>query len=121
MGFSVARTVNIGDNAWASPSIVTCRSSMASNSAACVFGGVRFISSARSMSVKTGPWRKLKAEVATLKTLVPVMSEGIRSGVNWMRPKLALMKIGEHTSELQSLAYLVCRLLLEKKKKTQIY
>src|SRR2546425_8980955 len=27
----------------------------------------------------------------------------------------------EHTSELQSLAYLVCRLLLEKKKKTNIY
>src|SRR2546425_3370745 len=26
------------------------------------------------------------------------------------------LKIGEHTSELQSLAYLVCRLLLEKKK-----
>src|SRR6266404_9285118 len=27
----------------------------------------------------------------------------------------------EHTSELQSLAYLVCRLLLEKKKKNQRY
>src|SRR2546425_9156400 len=27
----------------------------------------------------------------------------------------------EHTSELQSLAYLVCRLLLEKKKKTNNY
>src|SRR5687767_15684922 len=27
----------------------------------------------------------------------------------------------EHTSELQSLAYLVCRLLLEKKKKTTFY
>src|SRR2546425_4582708 len=27
----------------------------------------------------------------------------------------------EHTSELQSLAYLVCRLLLEKKKNTQDY
>src|SRR2546425_3424944 len=27
----------------------------------------------------------------------------------------------EHTSELQSLAYLVCRLLLEKKKKYRIY
>src|SRR5229473_6368991 len=27
----------------------------------------------------------------------------------------------EHTSELQSLAYLVCRLLLEKKKKKQFY
>src|SRR5205823_13285997 len=30
------------------------------------------------------------------------------------------MKIGKHTSELQSLAYLVCRLLLEKKKKNKI-
>src|SRR2546425_9156431 len=30
---------------------------------------------------------------------------------------LALMRSEEHTSELQSLAYLVCRLLLEKKKK----
>src|SRR2546425_6775571 len=27
----------------------------------------------------------------------------------------------EHTSELQSLAYLVCRLLLEKKKKLNVY
>src|SRR5687767_15510593 len=31
---------------------------------------------------------------------------------------LALDRSEEHTSELQSLAYLVCRLLLEKKKKT---
>src|SRR2546425_8167196 len=30
-----------------------------------------------------------------------------------------VMRSEEHTSELQSLAYLVCRLLLEKKKKTQ--
>src|SRR2546425_8423871 len=30
-----------------------------------------------------------------------------------------LSRSEEHTSELQSLAYLVCRLLLEKKKKTQ--
>src|SRR5205823_13654281 len=30
-----------------------------------------------------------------------------------------LLRSEEHTSELQSLAYLVCRLLLEKKKKTQ--
>src|SRR2546425_7684550 len=29
-----------------------------------------------------------------------------------------LLRSEEHTSELQSLAYLVCRLLLEKKKKT---
>src|SRR3989441_9396085 len=33
------------------------------------------------------------------------------------RPEVADMRSEEHTSELQSLAYLVCRLLLEKKKK----
>src|SRR3989441_8755336 len=32
-------------------------------------------------------------------------------------PPVALQRSEEHTSELQSLAYLVCRLLLEKKKK----
>src|SRR5687767_15548304 len=32
-------------------------------------------------------------------------------------PSSVLMRSEEHTSELQSLAYLVCRLLLEKKKK----
>src|SRR5687767_15203387 len=31
--------------------------------------------------------------------------------------RIAMMRSEEHTSELQSLAYLVCRLLLEKKKK----
>src|SRR2546425_8056996 len=33
------------------------------------------------------------------------------------RPLAAMARSEEHTSELQSLAYLVCRLLLEKKKK----
>src|SRR6478609_11344493 len=38
------------------------------------------------------------------------------------RPDLAQRpRSEEHTSELQSLAYLVCRLLLEKKKKPYIY
>ena len=37
------------------PSTVTCRSCIASSSAACVFGGVRLISSASSRPVKTGP------------------------------------------------------------------
>src|SRR2546425_6904606 len=35
-------------------------------------------------------------------------------------PFCFLVRSEEHTSELQSLAYLVCRLLLEKKKKTQL-
>src|SRR6266545_4793387 len=36
------------------------------------------------------------------------------------RPGPATRRSEEHTSELQSLAYLVCRLLLEKKKKNKI-
>src|SRR3989441_3117001 len=34
---------------------------------------------------------------------------------------LGFLRSEEHTSELQSLAYLVCRLLLEKKKKTRAF
>src|SRR2546425_4043178 len=41
---------------------------------------------------------------------LPGRSERVRSDLPDMRSE-------EHTSELQSLAYLVCRLLLEKKKK----
>src|SRR3989441_2440992 len=35
--------------------------------------------------------------------------------------KRGIVRSEEHTSELQSLAYLVCRLLLEKKKNTTTY
>src|SRR5205823_9171655 len=35
---------------------------------------------------------------------------------SWMNSSCKKMRSEEHTSELQSLAYLVCRLLLEKKK-----
>src|SRR5687767_15416316 len=37
-----------------------------------------------------------------------------------LRGKALFSRSEEHTSELQSLAYLVCRLLLEKKKKYQL-
>src|SRR2546425_3367042 len=40
------------------------------------------------------------------------MGPKIRAAIEFVRSE-------EHTSELQSLAYLVCRLLLEKKKKTK--
>src|SRR5687767_15733821 len=42
------------------------------------------------------------------------------AGTRWLAPRSVTTPEGrseEHTSELQSLAYLVCRLLLEKKKK----
>src|SRR6266404_1520405 len=43
-----------------------------------------------------------------------------RTQISWRYPAVELTcRSEEHTSELQSLAYLVCRLLLEKKKKKQ--
>src|SRR5687767_15192855 len=52
-------------------------------------------------------------------------SYAVSQNVRWLKPTTAIRSCGrsseranrseEHTSELQSLAYLVCRLLLEKK------
>src|SRR2546425_9156204 len=42
----------------------------------------------------------------------PASASGAGPVLTWLRSE-------EHTSELQSLAYLVCRLLLEKKKKSK--
>src|SRR5205823_14715006 len=52
----------------------------------------------------------------------PGVNRGYRPGQ--LRPDGTLAtftRSEEHTSELQSLAYLVCRLLLEKKKKKRLY
>src|SRR3989441_5205057 len=54
-------------------------------------------------------WSLLEATIFTY-TLFPTVSEVLADLVG--------MRSEEHTSELQSLAYLVCRLLLEKKKST---
>ena len=60
IGFCVARTRNGGSSACVVPSIETCRSCIASSSAAWVFGGARLISSARRTFAKTGPGRNSK-------------------------------------------------------------
>ena len=64
---------------------------MASSSADCVLGGVRLISSASRMLPKIGPGTKVQRRWPVVGSSsmmsVPVMSEGIRSGVNWMRLK----------------------------------
>src|SRR2546423_8864547 len=49
----------------------------------------------------------------------PVAIEGVRSA-HRLQPRLQGARSEEHTSELQSLAYLVCRLLLEKKKNNHV-
>src|SRR2546425_2525342 len=43
-----------------------------------------------------------------------------RSSMRTFRARWVSIRSEEHTSELQSLAYLVCRLLLEKKKKSKL-
>jgi hypothetical protein len=63
MGFCVAATMNGSGSGRVTPSADTWRSSIASSSADCVFGGVRLISSARRMFVNTGPCRNAKSPV----------------------------------------------------------
>ena len=77
---------------------VTSRSCIACNRAAWVLGGVRLISSARMMLAKIGPGTKRNARrpaSGSSSTLVPVMSDGIRSGVNWIRLKLDVENPGD--------------------------
>ena len=64
---------------------MTRPSSMTSRSADWVFGLARLISSARTMLAKTGPaWNSNRPSFWSY-TVMPVMSPGSRSGVNWMR------------------------------------
>src|SRR2546425_7108137 len=55
--------------------------------------------------------RKSGTAVPTSSAVSPATSTAVSC------PSSVLVRSEEHTSELQSLAYLVCRLLLEKKKK----
>ena len=89
MGFCVASTKNGFSSGYFFVPTVTCFSCIASSNAACVFGGVRLISSASTMLAKIGPGTKTNCLRpvcgSSWMISVPVMSEGIRSGVNWMR------------------------------------
>jgi hypothetical protein len=55
IGFCVARTKKGRSSWYVRPAAVTWYSCIASSSAACVFGGVRLISSARMICAKIGP------------------------------------------------------------------
>src|SRR5437773_1613505 len=70
------------------PSTVTWPSPVASSSADCVRGVARFTSSASTMLAKIGPAMNSKLRSFWLKMLEPVISEGSRSGVHWMRRKV---------------------------------
>ena len=85
MGFWVAMTMKGRSRTRVTPSTVTWRSSIASRSAACVFGLARLISSPSTTFAKIGPERKTKVPVSRSHTDTPVTSDGSRSGVNWIR------------------------------------
>ena len=72
-------------SACVSPSTLTCPSCMHSRSAACVRGDARLISSTSTRCANTGPGLNVNDADRWSKTLVPVTSEGSRSGVNWSR------------------------------------
>src|SRR3712207_6899963 len=58
------------------------------------------------------PTRRTRTEIEMIATFQGLPAEATRP-----RPRLKFLRSEEHTSELQSRQYLVCRLLLEKKKK----
>ncbi len=69
-------------------STVTWPSAMASSSADWVLGEARLISSPSTMGANTGPGRNSKQPSLRFHTVTPTTSEGSRSGVNWIRPKV---------------------------------
>ena len=73
------------------PPIVTCCSCIASSSADCTLAGARLISSARMIWAKSGPFLTRNSWFFWSKIIVPITSAGSRSGVNWMREKVAWM------------------------------
>src|ERR1019366_5067003 len=89
MGFWVATTRNRPPRGTRWPSLGPWAPSLPLGSGAWVLAGARLISSASRVSVKIGPGRNSKLPLSGRYTLVPMMSEGSRSGVNWTRLKPA--------------------------------
>ena len=87
MGFSVAMTINGSGRDIRSPPIVAAPSAMASSIADWVFALERLISSSRTMLALIGPICVTIFCEAKSNICVPTISEGIRSGVHWMRLK----------------------------------
>src|SRR5258706_8524120 len=61
-----------------------------------------------------------------LRVLVHRQHDNLSPGQQWLKPLLPgtqviMLRSEEHTSELQSLTNLVCRLLLEKKKTSEMH
>src|SRR5260370_8920590 len=60
-----------------------------------------------------------RSEVHGYEQLSSLVVDGVRDALDLLLERIAYARSEEHTSELQSHLNLVCRLLLEKKKKTE--
>src|SRR2546425_7049225 len=63
-------------------------------------------------------WPTGRRRSATTSSRASGTRRSVSTLASWTIPETSWRRSEEHTSELQSLAYLVCRLLLEKKKST---
>ncbi len=75
---------------------------MPSSNADWVFGVARLTSSASRMWPKIGPrwnWKCFRPSPSSTMMLVPMMSPGIRSGVNWIRENVRSSALGEGRDE----------------------
>src|SRR5436189_792056 len=71
----------------------------------------------RPMRSESAPAKRLEAALTAPKLMMKESTAVVETRPNVRCPKSGTMRSEEHTSELQSPMYLVCRLLLEKKKK----
>src|SRR2546425_4295246 len=72
----------------------------------------------REVAMRVKKWRSIQQPLQVLPFQLCLLDFVMRVGDRFKRIEL-ILRSEEHTSELQSLAYLVCRLLLEKKKKNK--
>src|SRR3712207_7924706 len=75
----------------------------------------------RGVAVEAGGPVRLGESIAGRLERDPVPPEEVAGDVGDLRCQLVVPRSEEHTSELQSRQYLVCRLLLEKKKKNMFF
>ena len=95
----MANTVKLGDSECVSRSIVTTRSCIACKQRGLGLGR-RAVDFVRQQERREdGPLMSENSLRCRLKTLVPVMSAGIRSGVNWMRAKSQPEHVGQRAHE----------------------
>src|SRR6266487_2678888 len=73
---------------------------------------------ANTRSSETRCWRRTSSTTARISASSPPVRDWC-AGRNQFQHRFGLSRSEEHTSELQSPVHLVCRLLLEKKKKNK--